>query len=788
MTITILPPARTQFFDSNGNPLVAGQIFMYVPNSSTFKTTWQDAGGAIPNANPIILDGSGECLLWGSGQYRQVVQDSLGNTIWDQITEDPGFAVAASFGGTSTTAVAIGTGTKTFTTQPGLQFFPGATVNIASNASALNYMNGTIASYNTTTGVLVVTVLTDGGSGTYSDWNIAVSGVQGPAGTVTAVSVATNNGFAGTSSGGGTPQLTLSTTVNGVVKGNGTALSQAVIGTDYSGGTGGLTTGIVKTTTSTGALSIAVAGDFPTLNQNTTGNAATVTTNANLTGPVTSVGNATTISNGVVTEAMLNFSNNTTANVSISAHGLMPILPNNASLFANGVGGYSTPISTSFIATSTTSLLIGTGSKTYTTQSGLSITPGQYLITSSMANSANYMYGVITSYTGTTLVLNISSVGGSGTFADWSISLSGPPGAAGSVATSGSPTTGNLAKFSNSTTITNADLTGDITTSGGVATTLATVNGNVGTFVSTTVNGKGLVTAAGNLTGDITSSGAATTLATVNANTGTFASVTVNGKGLATAAAALSGDITTSGSVSTLATVNTNVGAFSSVTVNGKGLVTSATNLSGDVISAGSIATLATVNTNVGSFTAANITVNAKGLITAASNGSAGAMSLISTQTISTSTASVTFSSGINSTYTRYILDISNLSISLNNTAAQVQFFANGGFSGASYGGFGQNTIPSAVNFGVASGAELQMSGVMSNSGTHAFRLEFTKPDLALPLNFTWDGSYIDASSNVTGIKGGGQSAGGNFATTQVKFFLSGGNILTGTFKLYGIT
>ncbi|MCL4419955.1 hypothetical protein M1146_07750, partial [Patescibacteria group bacterium] len=44
-----------------------------------------------------------------------------------------------------------------------------------------------------------------------------------------------------------------------------------------------------------GELSIAIAADFPTLNQNTTGNAATVTTNANLTGMVTSVGNATTV-------------------------------------------------------------------------------------------------------------------------------------------------------------------------------------------------------------------------------------------------------------------------------------------------------------------------------------------------------------------------------------------------------------------------------------------------------------------------------------------------------------
>jgi hypothetical protein len=45
--------------------------------------------------------------------------------------------------------------------------------------------------------------------------------------------------------------------------------------------------------------------NFPILNQNTTGNAATVTTNANLTGVVTSVGNATSIANGAITNAML---------------------------------------------------------------------------------------------------------------------------------------------------------------------------------------------------------------------------------------------------------------------------------------------------------------------------------------------------------------------------------------------------------------------------------------------------------------------------------------------------
>jgi hypothetical protein len=50
------------------------------------------------------------------------------------------------------------------------------------------------------------------------------------------------------------------------------------------------------------------------LNQSTTGNAATVTTNANLTGPVTSIGNATAIANGAISNAML--ANGAVANLS----------------------------------------------------------------------------------------------------------------------------------------------------------------------------------------------------------------------------------------------------------------------------------------------------------------------------------------------------------------------------------------------------------------------------------------------------------------------------------------
>ena len=81
--------------------------------------------------------------------------------------------------------------------------------------------------------------------------------------------------------------------------------------------------------------------------------------------------------------------------------------------------------------TSTTSLAIGTGAKTFTTQTGKQFAAGQYVIAVSDANAANYMFGTVTSYAGTSLVMNVISIGGSGTFADWTINLSGARGAAG---------------------------------------------------------------------------------------------------------------------------------------------------------------------------------------------------------------------------------------------------------------------------------------------------------------------------------------------------------------------
>lgn len=75
------------------------------------------------------------------------------------------------------------------------------------------------------------------------------------------------------------------------------------------------------------------------------------------------------------------------------------------------------------IAASTTSLTIGTGSKSLTANTGCAFTAGMEVFIASTASSSNRMVGLVTSYDSGTgaLVVNVTSTTGSGTFAAWSI-------------------------------------------------------------------------------------------------------------------------------------------------------------------------------------------------------------------------------------------------------------------------------------------------------------------------------------------------------------------------------
>lgn len=74
------------------------------------------------------------------------------------------------------------------------------------------------------------------------------------------------------------------------------------------------------------------------------------------------------------------------------------------------------------IGYSSTSITIGAGSKTFTVAQGLPVlTAGANVQIASLADPTNYMRGSVTSYSGTTLVVNVASTGGAGTHADWYI-------------------------------------------------------------------------------------------------------------------------------------------------------------------------------------------------------------------------------------------------------------------------------------------------------------------------------------------------------------------------------
>jgi hypothetical protein len=99
----LLANGEQYFANNNGAPLAGGFVYFYIPTTSTFKDTWQDADEGALNTNPVELDSAGRAIIYGSGEYRQVVTDSLGNEIWDQLTStfDAGGSTIV-WGGTST--------------------------------------------------------------------------------------------------------------------------------------------------------------------------------------------------------------------------------------------------------------------------------------------------------------------------------------------------------------------------------------------------------------------------------------------------------------------------------------------------------------------------------------------------------------------------------------------------------------------------------------------------------------------------------------------------------------
>jgi hypothetical protein len=111
--------------------------------------------------------------------------------------------------------------------------------------------------------------------------------------------------------------------------------------------------------------------------------------------------------------------------------GTSPVLPESPAVAINayslaqvGIGYYN--------ETSATSTTIGTGSKTFTVTipvTSTAFTVGTRVRVAYAVTPSNFMEGVITAFTTTSMTVNVDATGGSGTYANWTISVAGIAGA-----------------------------------------------------------------------------------------------------------------------------------------------------------------------------------------------------------------------------------------------------------------------------------------------------------------------------------------------------------------------
>jgi len=113
---------------------------------------------------------------------NQATFETYATNIWPQLNtsltefnNDVALLNLNSTASTSTTSVALGTGSKSLTVQTGKSYLKNMPVRIASTATLGAYMDGYVDTYTSGTGALVVNVVGFLGSGTLASWNVYLS-------------------------------------------------------------------------------------------------------------------------------------------------------------------------------------------------------------------------------------------------------------------------------------------------------------------------------------------------------------------------------------------------------------------------------------------------------------------------------------------------------------------------------------------------------------------------------------------------------------------------------------
>jgi hypothetical protein len=238
--------------------------------SGSPATIYSDNGITPLGSNILTTDAKGYFEFYAAnGRYQLVVAGTgiIGYTINDILLEDFISSGLVNSFNTRTGIVSLSSGDISaalgYTPLAGNQ-----TISLTGDASGsgttsigatLATVNSSPGSYGSSTVIPVFTVDAKGRITAIGTANIPAAG----SGTVTSVSVVNANGFTATiPNPTGTPAITLKTTVSGLLKGNsGTGVvSAAASGTDFGPTTSALASGIVYSTTSTGAHTIAPGG------------------------------------------------------------------------------------------------------------------------------------------------------------------------------------------------------------------------------------------------------------------------------------------------------------------------------------------------------------------------------------------------------------------------------------------------------------------------------------------------------------------------------------------------
>jgi len=436
---TQLTPPRVEFIDPRSGA-ISREWYRFFLSLLTATQTNQDEVELAPDATSLLA--TYDAMLASVSQTSAITSDGMVASLESSLNSlQNAFGVTPpDLGGTVTSVAASGGATGlTFTGSPittSGTLTLGGTLAVASGGTGqTSYTDGQLLIGNTTGNTLTKATLTAGTNVTITNGAgaITINATDAFVGTVTSVSVVSANGFAGTvANPTTTPAITLSTSVTGLVKGNGTTLSAAVAATDYVApsayaSANGLTMAtsrlLGRTTASTGAAEeISVAGGL-TLSAGVLTGAAGTVTSVTGTSPVVSSGGATpaismpaatTSVNGYLTSTDWNTFNNKGSGTVTSVTGTSPVVSSGGATPAISMPAATTSVNGYLTSTDWTTFN-NKGSGTVTSVSGTGTVNGITLTGTVTSTGSLTLGGTLSGVSLTTQVSGTLPVANGGT-------------------------------------------------------------------------------------------------------------------------------------------------------------------------------------------------------------------------------------------------------------------------------------------------------------------------------------------------------------------------------------